>query len=87
MIPRHVTVVLHLSLTQALQSLKLNVQAGEDEEGLPIHRAAPISVLQSKAAGNQVAFYDIFWVKTCLTYLYILKISKALFKSKQKYLV
>ncbi|CAJ1364793.1 unnamed protein product [Effrenium voratum] len=35
---------------KALQSLRLQVLAGEeDEQGVPIRRAAPISVLQSKA--------------------------------------
>lgn len=41
---------------KALQSLKLSVQAGEDDEGMPIRRAAPISVLQSKAKQSIVLF-------------------------------
>lgn len=41
---------------QALQSLRLNVQAGEDDEGLPLLRAAPVSVLQSKAKQSVVIF-------------------------------
>eukprot|EP00913_Durusdinium_trenchii_P013460 g12640.t1 len=41
---------------QALQSLRLNVQAGEDDEGLPLLRAAPVSVLQSKATQSVVIF-------------------------------
>jgi len=48
-----------LAAEKALTSMKLNVLAGEDEEGVPLRRPAPIGILQTQAQQDLVIFVTV----------------------------